>query len=189
MRPPGEQPSEPGLLGEGKGKVNRLLVGLPASIMRDSHTIGFGPVCRVTASTMQEGETICKASMCLEARALGGFSPQKKRKGLVPCQSLYMPTGQSPRRIQSTKETQKPKEAASSNNTRVCEATINSMAQPSCSRSGACTRACRKHRLCFSRVHVPYLECLALVAPRNVPHLQTQWRLSAPCCGFPTILM
>ena len=83
MLPPGEQPSEPGFLGEGKGRVYRLLVGYPASTMRDSHTIGFVPVCRVTASTMQEGETLCKASMCLEARALGGFSPQKERKGLV----------------------------------------------------------------------------------------------------------
>ena len=233
MIPPGEQPGEPGRLGGGKGRVNRLLFGLakgfgglkvwcsvkvleicarvrdkvakgfaPTSTMRDSHTIGFVPVCRVIANWC-----CVKAFTCLQVRVLGGFNPQKKRrkprkrqiaitgfgpqkkrKGLVQCQSLYMPRGQSPRRIQSTKETQKRSEAASSNNTRVCEATINSMAQPSCSRSGACTRASRKHRLCFSRVHVPYLECLALLAPRNVPHLQTQWRLSARCCGFPTIL-
>ena len=105
---------------------NKVAKGfVPASTMHDSHTIGFVPVCRVTASTMQEGETLCKTSVCLEARALGGFSPQKKRKGLVQCQSLYMPRGQSPRRIQSTKETQKTKEAASSNNTYVCEVTSN----------------------------------------------------------------
>ena len=113
MPPPSEQPSEPCPQGEGKGRVNRLLVGLPASTMHDSHTIGFVPVCRVIANWC-----CVKAFTCLQVRVLGGFNPQKKRrkprkrqiaitgfgpqkqrKGSVQCQSLYMPRGQSPRRI------------------------------------------------------------------------------------------
>ena len=37
-------------------------------------------------------------------------------------------------------------------------------------------------------MQVSYLQCLALLAPRNVPHLQTRWRLSARCCGFRFLL-
>ena len=104
MIPPGEQPGEPGRLGGGKGRVNRLLFGLakgfgglkvwcsvkvleicarvrdkvakgfaPTSTMRDSHTIGFVPVCRVTASTMQGSERLCNFHSAGRNSGTGGF--------------------------------------------------------------------------------------------------------------------
>ena len=116
-------------------------------------------------------------------------------------QSLYMPRGQSPRRVQSTKEAQgigaasKPllqvrvrggrnpqKKRRSSGKLQV--AIIHTFARlPVIQQRGLLVQEeAHAHvrvvkTVCGSFVCNPYLQCLALLDPRNAPYLQTRRRL------------